>query len=860
MRPDSPTSLLDDLRWLRTLAGKLTRDSHLADDAVQEAGALALSQPEPPMVPRAWLVTVLRNLLSRHRRSQRTRQARETTVGERRGTGEDGAALLERAEVQHRLAAAVLRLDEPYRSTVLLRFFEALPPRRIAKQLGVPVATVHSRLQRALQQLRTQLDATAGGRGHWLAALIPIAIPTPLLPLPGLGLFAMQLKLQLLTAAAVLACFVPFWWPSAASADGDLDVRPHIANAAASDHDGGSRGKSSPANPAAQRERVERTAVAATPSAEHEAAVTFAVTGRAIDCSGTGVPDLLLAPNGQGDHAIRSDAAGNFTLELAGATTSIVTCDEHYVTVLGATWSPSTSIAPIVVVARKLALAGRVVDELGLPVGSAQIEVQMPADFETRFPMPLDRCERGRWQCSTAADGTFTLADVPGIDGADLLAAAELFAPSSIALPQNDAKDLQIVVQRFHFAAGELNGRVIDAGGAPVQGARVVMGVTSVASDADGRFALSLRRAGWPTAIVAAKAGHGPARLEVPRNGGKTREDWPRELVLRLGTAPQTVRGRVQDQDRHAIAGAEVWIDDPTPFGNVGMVPLQLEYLVGGGVVPRRALTMPVPAADDPTADDNFMTQLSNKREATASWYFVTSDAEGNFEVPGLLDRTYTLKALDPATGLLGEVSGVTGSSYQTIEITQHDLWPELRGRVLSRSGRPIAGVDVEQQITAFSTKARVPGGHLQGGIIRAGRSAVTDADGWFVLHDVGKKGSTFTVSGDAIVPTQLEVASITDPRNCMVTAEARCHVEVVLVDANEADSVMAFSANGTPIPLAVLRNNSNTFTSRIDLHNGHSGLFVVGESTTSVTLMRGDVKVRQIGIHPDPTQTTTVQ
>lgn len=862
MRPDVTTSLLTDLRWLRQLAGTLTRDSHLAEDAVQEACAQALSQPEPPMAPRAWLATVLRNWLARHRRSERARRERETTTAAGQGPRDrDSVTLLERAEIQNRLATAVLRLDEPYRTTVLLRFFEAMPPRRIARQLGVPVATVHSRLQRALQQLRTELDTTAGGRGSWLASLLPIAIPTPLLPLPGFGLFAMQLKFQLLTAAAVLACIVPFWWPFTANSDADLGVGSRIANAAANDHDSGSRGgKGGPANSAPNRERIERSAVAASPRGAHEATATFAVTGRAIDCNGSAVPDLRLAPKGQTELAMRSDAAGNFTFELPGATTSIVTCDEHYVTVLGATWSPTTSIPPVVVVARKLALGGRVVDELGAPVGAAEIEVQMPADFETRFPMPLDRCERGRWQGSSAADGTFALTAVPAIDGASLLVAAERFAPSRTPLPSTDANDLQIVVQRFHFAAGELSGRVIDAGGAPVEGARVAMGVTSVASDADGRFALSLRRAGWPTAIVAAKAGHGPARLEVPRNGGKKREDWPNELVLRLGSAPQTVRGRVQDQDRRAIAGAEVWIDDPTPFGNVGMVPLQLEYFVGGGVVPRKALTMPVPAADDPTEGEHVMTQLSKKREATASWYFVTSDAEGNFELPGLLDRSYTLKALDPTTGLFGEVAGVTGSSYQTIEIAQRDVWPELRGRVLSSRGRPIADVLVQQQITAFSTSARVPGGRLQGGVIRDGRSAVTDSNGNFVLRAVGKKHCTFTVSGDAIVPTQLATSSITDPRNCLVTVEARCQVEVVLVDTSEADSVAAFDANGQSIPLAVLRNNSNTFTSRIDLHNGRSGLFVVGESVTSVTLMRGDVRVREIGIRPDPSETTTAR
>ena len=72
------------------------------------------------------------------------------------------------------LWAAVLTLAEPYRATVLLRFFEGLPPRLIAARLGVPVATVHSRLQRALAQLRHQLDHDFAGRPQWLAAFAPI--------------------------------------------------------------------------------------------------------------------------------------------------------------------------------------------------------------------------------------------------------------------------------------------------------------------------------------------------------------------------------------------------------------------------------------------------------------------------------------------------------------------------------------------------------------------------------------------------------------------------------------------------------------------------------------------------------------
>ena len=93
------------------------------------------------------------------------------------------------------------------------------------------------------------------------------------------------------------------------------------------------------------------------------------------------------------------------------------------------------------------------------------------------------------------------------------------------------------------------------------------------------------------------------ARLEVPRNGGRQREDWPAEIVLRLGTAPQKVRRRVVDQDERGVAGAEVWIHDPTLFGIAGMLPLQLEYLIADGEVSPQAARMPVPFADDPTQD-----------------------------------------------------------------------------------------------------------------------------------------------------------------------------------------------------------------------------------------------------------------
>ncbi|MHC4452740.1 MAG: carboxypeptidase regulatory-like domain-containing protein, partial [Planctomycetota bacterium] len=80
---------------------------------------------------------------------------------------------------RHRMVRdAVLALDEPFRETVLLRFYEDLPPRRISETLGIPVATVKSRLRRAFDLPRKELRRTHGSA--WCVALLPLLTPRTL--------------------------------------------------------------------------------------------------------------------------------------------------------------------------------------------------------------------------------------------------------------------------------------------------------------------------------------------------------------------------------------------------------------------------------------------------------------------------------------------------------------------------------------------------------------------------------------------------------------------------------------------------------------------------------------------------------
>src|SRR5262249_44606152 len=121
--------------------------------------------------PRGWLAGVLRRRAAFRFRSQ-SRRARHETLAVRDDAVAGTDDLVAEAEIHARVVQSVLALPEPERSAVLLRFFEGLPPRVIAARTGVPVATVRSRVRRALERLRARLGDEGGAA--WRAALVPL--------------------------------------------------------------------------------------------------------------------------------------------------------------------------------------------------------------------------------------------------------------------------------------------------------------------------------------------------------------------------------------------------------------------------------------------------------------------------------------------------------------------------------------------------------------------------------------------------------------------------------------------------------------------------------------------------------------
>src|SRR5262245_196098 len=126
-RSSSPEALLAHRQWVRELARRLVADESAADDLEQQTWLAALRTPPVDRgSPRAWLGTVLRSWLQKSRRSEQRRLRRERASARREVTLST-AAIVAEADAHRRVVQAVFGLDEPLKTTVLLRFFEDLP-------------------------------------------------------------------------------------------------------------------------------------------------------------------------------------------------------------------------------------------------------------------------------------------------------------------------------------------------------------------------------------------------------------------------------------------------------------------------------------------------------------------------------------------------------------------------------------------------------------------------------------------------------------------------------------------------------------------------------------------------------------
>lgn len=154
------------------LARGLLRDSHSAEDVVQDVLAKALvkwSMVERADDPDAYVRRMVVNACtSFFRRAARREHAREHDDLPERSTADAAGDVVER----DRVLALLRRLPPKQRAVLVLRHYEGLPDVEIAYLLGTTPVTVRSNAHRGLAALRTMIDqespadTQAGGGRH----------------------------------------------------------------------------------------------------------------------------------------------------------------------------------------------------------------------------------------------------------------------------------------------------------------------------------------------------------------------------------------------------------------------------------------------------------------------------------------------------------------------------------------------------------------------------------------------------------------------------------------------------------------------------------------------------------------------
>jgi RNA polymerase sigma-70 factor, ECF subfamily len=142
----------------------VTGNSEDAQEAAQDAfvkafRALGRFRVGAPFRP--WLLRIVANEARNRRRSARRRDAlvlREAASVASGDAAPSPEAALLAGERRSELLAAVNRLDEPHRLAIACRYFLDLSEEDTAAALGCRRGTVKSRLSRALDRLRAELE------------------------------------------------------------------------------------------------------------------------------------------------------------------------------------------------------------------------------------------------------------------------------------------------------------------------------------------------------------------------------------------------------------------------------------------------------------------------------------------------------------------------------------------------------------------------------------------------------------------------------------------------------------------------------------------------------------------------------
>jgi RNA polymerase sigma-70 factor (ECF subfamily) len=565
--PPPLDELLARRDWVRRFARTLAHDDATADDLAQDTMLAAIEHPpREAAAPAGWLRRVLLRRAMNRARGERRRDEREA-LRAMPPASPSPADVVSTAESHRRVVEAVLALEEPYKTTVLLRFFEDLPPREVAARMGVPVETVRARVRRAVERLRERLDEEHGGRrAVWLAPLLADGRGVPHAP----ASVATWVVGSTVAAAVVVALVLHLSSPDGTDRSAGDSVAAPVNTASIASGVASPEASAQDGDRARTIRRRSHEATSTAPVAPPEAPPKWRpFEVRVVDSAGAPVEgvEVRVRRDGDGSWTARTGGDGRAQVSIPTAA-SVRKVEISDPAAAGGPVSPVKSetrgdSASTVVVERLAWVAGRVDGPDGAPVADAIVRWQGLGQREA----PTD--ERGAFALVVPRDTTGTLLltgrrRVGGVEPGDEMVGevADVAAGRTdvVLVAHRAGRDQRLVVQ------------CVTGNGSPLEG--VVVGLVTTmrndtrvrcTTDKDGRAVFEhlpdwrhfayvhldesascpWERDGWAT----------PPGFTLVRPGGD-------ELVLRF-VAGRWVRGRVLDDKGRAVPGSPVHLELP---------------------------------------------------------------------------------------------------------------------------------------------------------------------------------------------------------------------------------------------------------------------------------------------------------
>jgi RNA polymerase sigma-70 factor (ECF subfamily) len=840
--PD-PELLLAHASFVRALARRLAADESTADDLVQDTWTAALQTPPAHARSlRGWLAGIVSNLWRERARSELRRRTREEAAA-REETTPDPSDAIDAVATGRELVDLVLALDEPFRTTLVLRYYENLPPRAIARRMDVPVKTVNSRLSRGLARVRDSWirgrasDARAA-RAAWLvlaraSASSPVAAGASTSSAFSIGALYMSAKLALWCAVLVSGGALVYLWQH------HPPVRPPTtvgdASPLAHEMKGGSEltaivafeGRASDRRADAGARPVD-LAIAGSSAVAPSRRI---IRGRVVDCDAAplagvevGFRRRLDAP---AEARAMSSGRGVFELDAPRDQGFVLAEDPSLATLYFGSVDESAHVEPLIVVAHACELGGRVVDEHGLPLGRARVRLVPPRDFASRFDAVPDATQHRDWSALTDEQGRFALAGAPMVEHAEIAASLDGFDEGRVAEPLGADRNIEIVLAHRGAVRESIAGRVVDPGGKSVARARVTLGARVALSDESGEFRLSTEGAARSLELVALSRGFLPGRARASADAATGAPVWPDFVIIALGGAPLSISGRVVDEHGKPRGGVLIWVQNPRSFGVLrDDTEAKIEYLLASTAAME---------SDDELSD--------------ANWHSQSTAADGRFRIDGLLDREYTLRVLDPKT--LGAcLAGPFDAGRESVEVVFRDgELHRIAGRVVTRAGQPVEGAHVQVLGEAF------------GGVWNESGHVTTGADGRFAFEAVGTNTLSVWARGEEIVSVMYAISDAAHATDLEVAVSVRCHFKVDCSATPElADAIRALDGDGEVMTLREVgpggEFSSNTFT----LASGRSTTLGVASDVRTLVLLKGGVEVKRVPLDLAPGRVNVVQ